>query len=344
MFSLTEEQGMLKDMLSRCLANTPTDLWQELAELGVIGALFTEEEGGFGGTGADIAVVFEELGRADSHLPLNDCALLPGLLLVSAGREISKLLTGDVHYAVAHLEIAARYDLDCVATKFENGVLNGEKCLVTCSDHTDIYIASAQSEKEGDISLYLVPADSEGLEVQSYSTIAGGVSAELTFSQTPAELLMQDALPAIESAWSAGLLAQSADTLGAMEQAAAMTVEYLKIRHQFDRPIGSFQALGHRLADMMLALEQARSAVSLSAIHLDHPPSERDLYASACKNLMGRVGRTIAEESIQLHGGIGMTEEYKLGAYAKRIIMADHLFGDTDHHLERYIELCGERF
>jgi len=151
--------------------------------------------------------------------------------------------------------------------------------------------------------------------------------------------LMSEAYAAIADAMAAGTLAQAAMTLGAMETAIDMTREYLGTRKQFGRAIGTFQALAHRLVDLMVDLEQARSAVILGAGHLEAAPNERDRVLSATKNIMGRAGRLVAEDTIQMHGGIGMTEEYAIGRFAKRIAMSDHLFGDTDHHLEQFISL-----
>jgi len=291
---------MLKEMLARFFSDTPDNIWQKLAELGVIGALFKESNGGYGGSGTDIAVVFEQIGRTANTVPLIDCALIPGYLLAAADRELTPLIAGEQRYAIAHSELNARYDLQSVETIFADGSITGEKTLVVGAQQADHLIVSARENENR---------------------------------------LLADALPALEAAWAAAVLAQSADTLGAMDCTAEMTQEYLKTREQFGRPLSTFQALAHRVTDMMLSLEQARSAVSLAATHLEHPPAIRNLHSSACKNLMGRMGRQVAEDSVQLHGGIGMTEEYALGDYIKRIIMADHRFGDTDHHMERYIEL-----
>lgn len=341
MFDLTEEQTMLKDMLVRFLAEAEGDAWFELAELGVIGALFPEAQGGFGGSGADLAVVFEEIGRACSPVPLIECALLPGLLLGAAGQDLSGVIAGTDKLALAHAEVAARYDLDWVETEVSDGRITGDKAVVTGAPTAARFLVTARhsgapGDREG-IGLYLVDADAPGLSLNAYQTIDGAQAADLTLSDAPATLVLEEALPALERAYAAATLAQCADTLGAMEQAAHMTREYLTTRQQFGRAIGTFQSLAHRLADMMLAVEQARSAVLLAAASLNGP--EQDIDIAACKNLLGRMGRLVAEDAIQLHGGIGMTDEYALGRLAKRIIMADHRFGDTDHHLERFIAL-----
>lgn len=342
-FSHSEEQTLLKDMLSRFLADTPDASWEQIADLGVIGALFGEDQGGLGGGGFDIALVFEELGRAGCIAPLLDCALLPGLALAGAGRDLEDIIAGKARYGFAHGEVAARYDNTWVETRANEGRLNGAKTVVVGAENAQHFIVSARVDGQVDaaegINLYLVEADAAGLRLNAYEVAQGGRAADLTLNDTPAELLLEEAAPMIGDLAAAGLLAQSADTLGAMVKAASLTQDYLTTRKQFGVAIGRFQALAHRLADMMLEVEQARSAVILAASTLHTPAPERDRHGSACKNLMGRAGRFVAEEAIQMHGGIGMTDEFELGHYAKRIIMADHRFGDVDHHMENFIAL-----
>lgn len=351
-FELTEERQMLQDTLRRYLSDKYTtakrndilasdagmsaDIWGELADLGVIGALFTEDQGGFGGAGFDLAVVFEELGRAGVVEPFLDCALMGGRLLAMAGREdiVEGVIAGTLQLAVAHGEPGGRYDLDHVTTTAQNGKLTGRKAVVMNAEAADHLIVSA---RDGDaIALYLVDKDAPGLVVQGYPLLAGGRAAEVTLDATPGDAL-NIGLAAIEDVTALAIVAQTAETLGAMETATALTKDYLGTRKQFGRPIGTFQALAHRMADLLIELEQARSAVINAAGYLD--TDERDLTLSASKNLIGRVGRLVAEEAIQMHGGIAMTQEYELAHIAKRIVMADHRFGDTDYHLERFIAL-----
>ncbi|MGH1414974.1 MAG: acyl-CoA dehydrogenase family protein [Pelagimonas sp.] len=342
-FELTEERQMLQDTLRRFLSAAQGDVWTELAELGVIGALFREEQGGFGGAGFDLAVVFEELGRADLDLPLIDNALLPGLVLAAAGRDVGPLMSGSEKLALAHGELAARYDLNWVETRALGDCLTGEKSVVVGAETADALIVSARhsgtAEAEEGIGLWLVARDAPGLQMQGYDIAQGGRAAQVSLTNTPATLLISEGFSTLSQAMAAATLAESAHCLGAMDVAVAMTQDYLTTRKQFGRPIGSFQALSHRLVDVMIAIEQARSMVILAAEHLEDDAPLRNRHICAAKNLIGRSGRLVAEECIQLHGGIGMTEEYALGRYAKRITMADHRFGDTDHHLERFIAL-----
>ncbi|MGB5864797.1 MAG: acyl-CoA dehydrogenase [Sulfitobacter sp.] len=372
-FDLTEERQMLQDTLRRFLRDrydTATrnkildsevgmsrDIWNELAELGVIGALFTEEQGGFGGKGFDIAVVFEELGRAGVVEPFLDTAVLAGGLIADLGNveqqaHIEEIIGGTLQLAFAHGEPSSRYDLTRVSTtaaeKGDEVVLNGRKAVVVNAEAADVLVVSARESGAQDdvdgISLFLVPKDAKGLTVQGYALLAGGRAAEVTLDNVsvPAAARLGGAgtaSVAIEARIAAANVAQTAETLGAMETACTLTKDYLGTRKQFGRPIGTFQALAHRMADLLIEMEQARSAVILAAGNLEAERGLRERHVSATKNLIGRVGRLVGEESIQLHGGIAMTQEYELAHIAKRIVMADHRFGDVDHHLERFIAL-----
>ncbi|GGX58887.1 acyl-CoA dehydrogenase [Tateyamaria omphalii] len=351
-FNLTEERQMLQDTLRRYLREQygterrnqilesdtgfSPDIWAELAELGVLGALFTEDQGGFGGAGFDIAVVFEELGRAGVVEPVLDSALIGGRLLAAAGKAdmVEQVIGGALHLAVAHGEPDSRYDLDHVNTTASDGKLTGRKAVVMNAEAADHLIVSA---KDGDtIALYLVDKGAAGLDIQGYPLLAGGRAAEVTLDNTPGTALGLG-LSDFEAVNRLAIVAQCAEALGAMDTATALTKDYLMTRKQFGRPIGTFQALAHRMSDLLTEMEQARSAVINAAGYV--ADRDADLHLSASKNLMGRIGRLVAEEAIQMHGGIAMTQEYELAHIAKRIIMADHRFGDTDYHLERFIAL-----
>lgn len=373
-FDLTEERQMLQDTLRRFLRDrydTATrnkiidsdsglseDIWGQLAELGVIGALFTEEQGGFGGKGFDIAVVFEELGRAGVVEPMLDTAVLAGGLIADLGDEtqqamVEEIIGGGLQMAFAHGEPSSRYDLNRVQTSAKTDgdsiVLNGHKAVVVNAEAAGMLVVSARESgnvgDEAGISLFVVPADTKGVTIQGYALLAGGRAAEVMLDDVrlPASARLGAegaAFAAIEARVAAASVAQCAETLGAMETATHLTKDYLGTRKQFGRPIGTFQALAHRMADLLIEMEQARSAVINAAGHLESARGERERQVSAAKNLMGRAGRLVAEDSIQMHGGIAMTQEYELAHIAKRIVMADHRFGDTDHHLERYIALA----
>ena len=372
-FELTEERQMLQDTLRRFLRDNydtatrnriidsetgmSANIWNQLAELGVIGALFTEEQGGFGGRGFDIAVVFEELGRAGVVEPFLDTAVLAGGLLADLGDEsqrqlVEEIIAGTCQMAFAHGEPSSRYDLNRVQTTAKQDgddiILNGQKAVVINAEAADHLVVSAREsgdlDAEDGISLFLVPADAKGLTVQGYALLAGGRAAEVMLDEVrlPASTRLGNAgaaFAAIEARVAAASVAQVAETLGAMETATALTKDYLMTRKQFGRPIGTFQALAFRMSDLLIEMEQARSAVINAAGHLEADRKTREINIAAAKNLMGRAGRLVAEDSIQMHGGIAMTQEYELAHIAKRIVMADHRFGDTDHHLERFIAL-----
>lgn len=373
-FNLTEERQMLQDTLRRFLreqydtatrnkildsaTGMSSEIWEQLAELGVIGALFTEEQGGFGGKGFDIAVVFEELGRAGVVEPFLDTAVLAGGLVADLGDEaqlayVEEIIGGACQMAFAHGEPTSRYDLNRVqsSAKVEGDdiILNGHKAVVVNAEAADYLVVSAresgQPGEDAGISLFLVPADTKGITVQGYALLAGGRAAEVMLDdvRVPAAARLGAAgaaFPAIEARIAAASVAQCAETLGSMETATSLTKDYLMTRKQFGRPIGTFQALAFRMSDLLIELEQARSAVINAAGHLEGARKTRESNVSAAKNLMGRAGRLVAEDSIQMHGGIAMTQEYELAHIAKRIIMADHRFGDTDYHLERFIDLA----
>ncbi|WP_298974240.1 acyl-CoA dehydrogenase [uncultured Roseobacter sp.] len=372
-FDLTEERQMLQDSLRRFLADRYTTktrndilesdtgmsaaLWKDLADLGVIGALFTEEQGGFGGQGFDLAVVFEELGRAGVVEPFLDTGVLAGGLIAALGGtdqicRVAEVISGTLQLAFAHGEPTSRYDLSRVQTSAiaqgEDLVLNGRKTVVVNAEAADCIVVSAREhgaiDDETGISLFLVPKDAQGLSVQGYALLAGGRAGEVILEDVTLPTSTRlgatgQAFAAIESRIAAANVAMCAETLGAMETATALTREYLMTRKQFGRPIGSFQALAHRMSDLLIEMEQARSAVINAAGHLEQDRVLRERHVSAAKNLLGRAGRLVAEDSIQMHGGIAMTQEYELAHIAKRIVMAEHRFGDCDHHLERFIAL-----
>ncbi|RIX81259.1 acyl-CoA dehydrogenase family protein [Acidovorax cavernicola] len=375
-FEHTEDRRMLADSLNRFIAEQyafdardriaksahgfSKEIFQNFAELGVIGALFSEADGGFGGSGFDIAVVFEALGRGLVIEPLLG-AVMVGEAISAAGNaaqkeKIGDIVNGAVVAAFAHDEADTHYERTRVATKAaRNGdgwVLTGAKAVVPQGEQADLFLVSARTsgnvDDEAGISLFLVPAKTAGLTVRGCPAIDGGRVAELTLDGVK---LGADALlgaegqgaATLERAIGRGVLALCAEALGAMEAAKTATLEYLRTRKQFGLLIGSFQALQHRMADLLLEIEQARSAVINAAAAIDGSDRvARERALSAAKFSIGRIGALVAEESIQMHGGIGMTWELPLPHYAKRLVMIDHQLGDEDHHLQRYIALGKE--
>ncbi|MGR3630841.1 MAG: acyl-CoA dehydrogenase family protein [Limimaricola soesokkakensis] len=369
-FQLTEERQMLQDGLRRYLGDAVTpaalaaaeatgsspDIWIGLSEMGVAGALFTEDQGGFGGMGFDLMTVFEELGRSGATEPMLEL-LLAGGLVAELGTEAQKGLVeqaveGSVQLAFAHGEPASRFDFERVETRAERSgegwSLTGRKSVVVNGAQADHIVISARTsgaarDRDG-ISLFLLPKGTGGVEIRDYPLSHGGRAAEITLdgvSLPESALLGAEgaAIEAIETAQARATAALCADALGAMETARGLTGDYLKTRKQFGQPIGKFQALQHRAADMLIEIEQARSAVINLCGHLEADRDTREIHVSATKHLVGKVARLVAEEAIQMHGGIGMTEEYDLGRFARRLSMLDQRFGDATLHLGRFVRL-----
>lgn len=365
-FTLSEERRMLKETAERWLADNYTietrhkaaaleggydpRLWKQMCDLGLVGALFPPEVGGYGGTGEDIALVFEALGRALVVEPFLATTILGATPVLLAGSDAQKamvelLINGNLTLALAHGEPEGRYAQTHVRTRAEHADgwhLSGEKAVVLNGGTADHLIVSGRVSGEVDspegLALFVVSRNARGIALRDYGTVEGGHACEVTLDNALADPIGTpgEAAPVIEATIARGVLALCAEALGIMEVCKDITLDYLKTRKQFGRPIGSFQVIQHRMVEMVLEIEQARSAVMLAAGHLDGPRPERERTVSAAKNLIGRVGRLVAEENIQLHGGIAMTWEYALPHYAKRLVMIDHLLGDTDYHLSRF--------
>ncbi len=364
-FSLSEERKMLQETVARFFENSYKDIkkrseylemndgfsrefWKESSNLGVISGLISPSFGGLGGSGEDISIIFELIGKSLCIEPFLSSGLLSSTILSSLKNPktelINQIIEGELLVSFAHMEMNNRYEDHFVESKAflenENWKLNGSKSFVINGDSADKVIISARIEgkindKNG-IGLFLV--DNNQINNRSYKTIDGYRAAELNFDNINAELLCEDdrALECIIKANSAGALALSAEAVGIMQVCFDLTLDYLKTRKQFGKSIGSFQSIQHRMVDMMLEIEQVRSAVMLASSTFETNSSIRDKNISAAKNLVGRVGKLIAEESIQLHGGIAMTWEYSVAHYAKRLIMIDHLMGDADYHRDRF--------
>lgn len=369
-FNLSDERQMLRDTAERFLreqyplekrhefARSPLGfsraMWEEFAELGLIGALIPPEAGGFGGTGEDIALIFEALGRGLVVEPFLASGVLGAWPLVEAGdaATLAEVIEGQRILSLAHAEPDGRYSLTHVRTRAEQTGgewhLSGAKALVPNGCAADTLVVSARiaggADDEAGLGLFRVDPRQQGVANRSYGTIDGGTAAEITFGDVTAEPVGTpgEAYPVIERAIGRGVLALSAEALGAMEVAKDLTLDYLRSRVQFGQPIGANQALQHRMVDMLLEIEQLRSAVMLAASTLEADRATRERHLSAAKHLAGRVGRQVAEEAIQMHGGIGMTWEAAVPHYAKRIVMIDHQLGDTDHHLERFLRFSEE--
>lgn len=342
-FEMSDDRRMLADSLARYLADAcplearvevayaapwhAPEAWAGLAELGVFYALAHQDAGGMGGTGFDICVVFEALGRALCPEPVLG-ALLGIRLLAAAGRDIEPLLTGQ-RVAVGIGELDAPYDLDGIETRAEAGRLTGRKSVVYGGAGAERFLIAARAE--GKLALFEVAA--ADVQISGYGMIDGGPAAEVFLDAAPAELVLPDARAELEDALDIGALALCAEALGAMEVVQETLIDYLKTRKQFGQPIGAFQALQHRAIDLSIEIEQARSIVILAASAEGGPEFAK--RTAQAKFLVGQIARQVSEEAIQMHGGIGITWEYPMAHFAKRLVMIDAQLGDTDWHLER---------
>jgi pimeloyl-CoA dehydrogenase small subunit len=370
-FEFTEEQRLLKESIDRLLADTygfdkrkaylaepegfSRALWTQYAELGLLGLPFPEEQGGFGGGAIEIMVVMEAFGRVLALEPYLATVVLAGTALGHAGSAaqnealVPRIVDGSLRLAVAHGERQARYDLSDVmttATKTASGWrLDGAKSVVVHGDSADKLIVSARTSGERDdpdgIALFLVDPKTSGVARRGYKMRDGTNAAEIALSGVDvaaSDVLGEpgQGLATIKRVNEAGIAATSAEAVGAMETMLAMTVEYLKTRVQFGKPIGENQALQHRATEMMMALEQGRSLAMLAAIMVDDKDVAKRAHDLATAKVgVGQAARFVSQNAVQLHGGIGMTEEYAVGHYFRRCMVIEHGFGDTGYHLSR---------
>ncbi len=369
-FDLTDDQRLLAESVSRFVSDRYGDFearkahragprgygaanWATLAEMGLLGLTLPEEMGGFGGGPVETLLVMEQFGRGLVLEPyLATVVLGLGLLRRVPGQEAlcAQAAAGEVTLAFAHQERQARHDLHDVATaarpEGEGWRLSGAKGVVLHGDGADrllvsARIAGARRDRDG-IGLFLLDPAAPGVTRRSYATQDGLRGAEVVLEAAPATLLAANALPLIELVVDEAIAALCAEALGAMETLRDITVDYLKTRQQFGRPIGEFQALQHRAAEMLVATEQARSMAMYAAMMVQGADAAaRGTALSAAKALVGRLADQLGKDAIQLHGGIAMTEEYKAGHYFKRLAVIGLLFGDVDHHLRRVVAAGG---
>ena len=370
-FDLTEEQQMLQDSLRRFVANEYTfekrgqiidagkgldePTWRQFAEMGLLGFTFPEDYEGLGGNAVDTMLVMDCFGRALVVEPYLATVVLGGGLVRDIGSDeqkaaiLPKVSAGEHLMAFAHSEPGARYNLTQVMTRAEKSddgfVLNGQKTAVIHGGQADQLIVSARSS--GDItdpdgvSLFLVDRNAEGLRVTDFATHDGQRTAELILDnvRVSADAVLGEpghAMPAIEKATDLAIAAVCAEAVGAMEALNEATLDYLKTRKQFGVPIGKFQVLQHRMADMFIAAEQAKTMAILAASEADSDDREtRRRAISMAKTLVGQSARTVGQDAVQLHGGMGVTDEMFAAHLFKRLTLINLLFGDADHHMEQ---------
>jgi len=377
-FNFTEEQDMVRDGLSRLVREQydwetrraaiasdkgwRPEIWSQLAELGILGMPFSEEDGGFGGGAVDAMIVMEEFGKGLVVEPFVPTVVCAGGFLKHAGTAAQKeehiggIVNGSRVFAFAHAEPRGRYDyadLETTAKKDGEGyVLSGHKAVVIgapWASHLIVIARTSGERRDRDgVSVFVIAKDTAGVVTRDYETVDGRRASEVYFENAaiPADALIGEegaALPLIERVTDEAIAASCAEACGAMKVAHAMTLEYSKQRKQFGVPIGKFQVLQHRMVDMYTAYEQSVSLTYLATLRLDAEESERKRAVSAAKVGVGQAARLIGQEAVQIHGGNGVTDEYAIGHYFKRLTIFESEFGDVDHHMKRHVSLASQR-
>jgi alkylation response protein AidB-like acyl-CoA dehydrogenase len=354
-FDFSDDQEQLRDAVRKWVDKAYTferrrsiakdggfssDAWRELAELGLCGLYIPEALGGLGMGPVEGMVVMEELGRGIVLEPLTQ-ALMAGAVLGHyvpqplATQWAGPVASGESLVSLAYLERASRYQLDKCSTEAggKDGAftLRGSKSLVVAGDKADAFLVSAQLD--GKLAMFLVERTAPGVTVRAYGTLDGGRAAELTLDQAAAQLVSKDGLAVLEHAVDIGIAATCAQAVGVMDKTLAITAEYLNTRKQFGVVISSFQALRHRVADMKMQLELARSMSYYASLKLNAPAPERRAAMARAKVQLGQSMRFMGQQAVQLHGGIGVTDEYIVSHYFKCLTQMEMEFGDSLFHL-----------
>jgi alkylation response protein AidB-like acyl-CoA dehydrogenase len=371
-FDLSQEQQLLADTFKRFATNDYTfearakivdsprgwseKVWASLAEMGLLGLPFPAEHDGFGGTAVDVMIVMETIGEALIVEPYLATVGLGGQFVMRGGSPVQQkrllpaVAQGQCKMAFAHTEPGARYDLTHVGLRARRDgdgfVLDGDKRVVLHGAAADVLVVSArtagQSADPHGVSLFLVDRAAPGVTVKEYRTIDELRAADISLSgvAVPRDALIGlegAGLPLIEEVADYATALVCAEAVGGIRFANDTTLEYLKTRRQFGVPIGSFQALQHRMVDMVISYEQARSMAYLACVKVDTAgPAERRRIVSAAKVKVADACRHVSQESVQLHGGMGMSEELKVSHTFRRLTMIAQTFGDAEHHLERF--------
>jgi pimeloyl-CoA dehydrogenase small subunit len=376
-FDLSEEQRLLKESVDGLLADSydfdarkkymkekggwSKAVWGKLAEQGLLGLPFAEADGGFGAGGVETMIVMEALGKALVLEPYLATVVIGGGFLRHGGSDAQKaahvpgIIDGSKTFAFAQLEKNSRYDLHDVATtakkKGNAYVIDGEKFVVLNGENADTLVVTARTKGErrdrSGVGVFLVPANAKGVTKKSYPTQDGLHAADITFTgvEVGADAAIgnpEDGLALIERVVDDARTALCAEAVGLMDVSLETTVEYIKTRKQFGVAIGTFQSLQHRASDMFVAVEQARSMSMFATMASEFDDAkERAKAIAAAKVQIGKSAKFVGQQSIQLHGGIGMTMEAKIGHYFKRLTMIENTFGDTDYHLRRVTDAGG---
>ena len=370
-FELSEEQRMIQQSVERFVednydlnsrvalsSNSPgfrTKNWHSMAELGWLGLPFEEEDGGFGGNQIDVLIVMEQFGRGLVLEPYLASIIMGGGALKRGGTDALKseilpqVIEGTLQLAFAYAEEQSRFDLDDVMTSArkegENFILNGQKSMVQNAETADKIVVSARTSSgqvspQG-ITLFLIDADAEGLSRDNFPTVDGLRASEITLENVsvgPDRILgeVDQGFSILQSVANDAMLALSAEAVGAMEVLYKDTVDYTQQREQFDHPLSEFQVLQHRMVDMFMEYEQCKSLLYRATMETIQDPEAAQRTIHALMHLIGKSGMFIGENAVQLHGGMGMTEELRIGHYFKRLLVIDATFGNADYHLQKF--------
>jgi alkylation response protein AidB-like acyl-CoA dehydrogenase len=373
-FELSEEQKMIQQSVERFVQENydlsnrikiseedpgfSKEYWSSMAELGWLGLAFSEEDGGFGGNQIDTLVLMEQFGKGLVLEPfLANIVLGGGSIKRGASQEIKdsiipSLIDGSLQITLAYAEEQSRFDIEDVATaaREENGgfIINGKKSMVLNAESADKIVvvtrtSGSQVDEEG-ISLFVVDADAEGIEKENFPTVDGLRASEIIFKDVKVESTSligekDKGFSILQAVVNDAILALAAEAVGAMEVLYKDTVEYTQQREQFDHPLSDFQVLQHRMVDMFMEYEQCKSLLFRATMETVQDPSLSQRTVHALKHLIGKSGIFVGESAVQLHGGMGVTEELRIGHFFKRLLVIDSQFGNADFHLDKFTSL-----
>ena len=370
-FELSEEQKMIQQSVERFVQENydlpkrveisskdpgySKDYWDSMAELGWLGLPFNEEDGGFGGNQIDTLVIMEQFGKGLVIEPfLANIVLGGGAIQIGGSEELKKeilpsLIEGTKQITLAYAEQQSRFDLEDVATsaRLEGNkyIINGQKSMVLNAESADHLVVVARTSggqvDEKGITLFLVDSNSNGLEKQNFPTVDGLRASEITLEnvEVSTERIIGDidkGFEILRAVSNNGILALCAEAVGAMEILYKDTVEYTQQREQFDHPLSDFQVLQHRMVDMFMEYEQCKSLLFRATMETIQDPEMAQKTIHALKHLIGKSGIFVGENAVQLHGGMGVTEELRIGHFFKRLLVIDSQFGNADFHLDKF--------
>jgi len=373
-FELSEEQKMIQQSVERFVQENydltnrvkissedpgySQEYWTAMAELGWLGLAFSEEEGGFGGNQIDTLVLMEQFGKGLVLEPFLANIVLGGGAIKRGGSPAIKesilpnLIEGNLQVTLAYAEEQSRFDIEDVATAARedgsNFIINGKKSMVLNAESADKIVvvtrtSGSQVDEDG-ISLFLVDATSKGIERENFPTVDGLRASEITFTdvEAPSGNLIGEkdkGFSILQAVVNDAILALSAEAVGAMEVLYKDTVEYTQQREQFDHPLSDFQVLQHRMVDMFMEYEQCKSLLLRATMETVQDPILAQRTVHALKHLIGKSGIFVGESAVQLHGGMGVTEELRIGHFFKRLLVIDSQFGNSDFHLDKFTSL-----